>query len=136
MNVRGERGSASLWALALAMVAWISTVAAVLVGVAVTARHRASAAADLAALAAAAAETRATVSGAMLSGTEPAGAEVGGDTASACAAAVAIAVANDATLVECRVTGSVVEVTAAVRVPGLAHLALGSVSASARAGPS
>ena len=49
----GERGSATVWVVALSGVLAAIGVAAVLVGAAVVGRHRATAAADLAALAAA-----------------------------------------------------------------------------------
>jgi hypothetical protein len=140
MSEREDRGSAAVWLIALAMVLWSSTTAVVLVGVAIAARHRAATAADLAALAAATVETRAAFGGdpaTSSGGTAGAPTTPSGDqSVRACAAAEAIAVANDATVVACRLVGSVVEVTAVVRVPGVAHLALGSVSAKARAGPS
>ena len=47
----GERGSATVWVLALSTVLATIGLAVVLVGAAVVARHRATAAADLAALA-------------------------------------------------------------------------------------
>ena len=47
----GERGSATVWVLALSGVLAVLGAACLLVGVAVVARHRAGAAADMAALA-------------------------------------------------------------------------------------
>ena len=47
----GDVGSASLWALSMAMVLWVCVAGVVLAGVAVIARHRAATAADMAALA-------------------------------------------------------------------------------------
>jgi secretion/DNA translocation related TadE-like protein len=121
-----DGGSASLWVLALAMVLWISVAGVVLVGVAVTARHRASTAADLSALAAASAVQRAQLQHDPNFG------------ASACATARAIAAANNATVDSCRVSGAVVDVATTVAIPALAALrlfGLDSVSARARAGP-
>ena len=51
-------GSASLWALSLAMVLWVCVGGVVLAGGAVVARHRAATAADMSALAAASAIAR------------------------------------------------------------------------------
>jgi secretion/DNA translocation related TadE-like protein len=125
-----EAGSASLWALSLAMVLWVCVAAVVLAGVAVIARHRAATAADMAALAAAS----------VIGSGELAGAVAGdpGSGARACAAANAIAVANDASVTSCQVSGQVVDVTTNVRIPALGllgSLGLDSVSARARAGP-
>ena len=53
MNHGGERGSATVWVLALAGVLALVGLAGVLVGAAAVARHRAGSAADLTALAAA-----------------------------------------------------------------------------------
>lgn len=121
-----DAGSASLWALSLAMVLWVCVAGVVLAGVAVTARHRAATAADLAALAGASVVAR------IQSGGDPSG------RASACAAADGIAMANDAIVTSCRVTGQVVDVTTAVHIPALSafgELGFDSVSARARAGP-
>ena len=110
-----ERGSATVWAVALAGVLAAVGLAAVLVGAAVVARHRAASAADLAALAAA---SRA----------------VAGDPA-ACATADEVAQANGAALTTCAVgDGAVVEVTVEVGVL-LGPLGTRSASAVARAGP-
>jgi secretion/DNA translocation related TadE-like protein len=118
MTVRppaGERGSATVWVLALAGVLALVGAAAVLVGAAVVARHRASAAADLAALAAA-------------------GPDLAGD-AGPCAAAEEIAAANAAEVTSCTIgPGGVVEV--AVRVPvEFGGLGVHSATGRARAGP-
>lgn len=111
----GERGSATVWVLALAGLLAVLGVAVVLVGGAVVARHRASAAADLAALAAA-------------------GRAVLADPA-ACATADRIARANGADLEGCVVRPeTVVEVR--VRVPvRLGPLGAFAAHARARAGP-
>ena len=53
MREEGERGSATVWVLALAGVLALVGLAGVLVGAAAVARHRAGSAADLVALAAA-----------------------------------------------------------------------------------
>jgi secretion/DNA translocation related TadE-like protein len=126
----GDAGSASLWALSLAMVLWVCVVGVVLAGVAVFARHRAATAADMAALAAASVIARSE------SARDSDGGSGGGS--KACAAANAIALANDATVTSCHVTGQIVDVTTSVRVPALdplRSLGLDSVSARARAGP-
>ena len=107
----GERGSATVWVLALAGLLAVLGTAAVLVGGAVVARHRASTAADLAALAAA-------------------GRAVFGDPA-ACATAARVARANAAELEGCVVRPeAVVEVR--VQVP-VRFGPLGSFAAHARA---
>ncbi|MGY1806105.1 Rv3654c family TadE-like protein [Blastococcus sp. SYSU D00669] len=110
-----ERGSATVWVLALAGVLAAVGAAAVLVGAAVTARHRAGSAADLAALAAA-------------------GAAVRGDPG-ACAEAGALAARNGAELTACAVgADAVVTVTVAVPVR-LGPLGLFAAEGRARAGP-
>jgi secretion/DNA translocation related TadE-like protein len=121
-----DAGSASLWALSLAMVLWVCVAAIVLAGVAVVARHRAASAADMSALAAASVLARSDI------GTNPDGGS------SACAAAGAIAVANNAIVTSCQVIGQVVDVTTRVGIPalsGLGGLGLDAASARARAGP-
>lgn len=126
----GDAGSASLWALSLAMVLWVCVAGVVLAGVAVVAPHRAATAADMAALAAAS----------VIAQSESAG-ESAGDAdgeSKACAAANAIALANDAIVTSCQVTAQIVDLTTSVRVPALdplRSLGLDSVSARARAGP-
>ena len=125
MNDR-DAGSASLWAMSLAMVLWVCVAAVVLAGVAVVARHRAATAADLSALAAASVIARSGVS------TDPDGGS------SACAAAEALALANDAMVTSCQVIGQDVEITTRVVIPalgGLGGLGLDAVNARARAGP-
>ena len=109
-----ERGSATVWTVALAGVLAAVGLAAVLVGAAVVARHRAGSAADLAALAAA---SRAVV----------------GDPA-ACATAGEVAQANGAALTGCTVGGGVVEVSVEVGVR-LGPLGSRRAAAVARAGP-
>lgn len=112
---RGERGSATVWVLGLSAVLGVVGVAVVLMGAAVTARHRASTAADMAALAAA-------------------GHAVLGDPAP-CVVAARIARANGAALDRCTVGAeATVEVTVGVPVrlgPAGSFVA----SAHARAGP-
>ncbi|GHE12142.1 Rv3654c family TadE-like protein [Klenkia taihuensis] len=111
----GERGSATVWTTALAAVLALVGAAVVLVGAAVVARHRAGAAADLAALAAAAQAVR-------------------GDPG-ACATGAALAAANGAELVSCAVGPDAVvrvEVSVPVRLGPLGLLAAGG---RARAGP-
>ncbi len=123
----GDHGSAALWSLALAMVLWVFACAVIMAGVAVSGRHRAATAADLAALSGASAAARIQLSGAAPNAT------------AACAAARATAAANDAALDSCDVVGTIVTVTTTVTLAGLGHLFghLGPVlvSARARAGP-
>ncbi|MGY1600789.1 Rv3654c family TadE-like protein [Geodermatophilus sp. SYSU D00815] len=115
MSRDGERGSATVWVLALAGVLAAVGTAAVLLAAAVTARHRAGAAADLAALAAAAAAVR-------------------GDPG-ACAAAAELAARNGAELTSCALaSGAVVAVTVAVPLR-LGPLGAFSAEGRARAGP-
>ena len=128
-----DDGSATLWALALVLVLWVSVAGVLLAGIAVAARHRAATAADLAALAAASAMSAASFpppASAMATGAEPMT-----HAAAACAAARQIAEANRATIAGCQVSGAVVEVTATVTIDALRYLGVGAVSASARAGP-
>jgi secretion/DNA translocation related TadE-like protein len=125
-----DAGSASLWALSMAMVLWVCVAGVVLAAVAVIARHRAATAADMAALAAASVMAQGESPGDL--GGDP------GDGSRACAAADAIAVANDATVTSCQLSGQVVDVTTSVRIPALRPLRalrLDSVSGRARAGP-
>ncbi|SDX70250.1 helicase/secretion neighborhood TadE-like protein [Modestobacter sp. DSM 44400] len=111
----GERGSATVWMVALAGLLAAVGMAAVLVGAAVIGRHRAGTAADLAALAAA-------------------GRAVVGDP-QACDVAGRVAAANGATVDSCTVAaGAVVEVR--VRVPvRLGPLGVLDAPGRARAGP-
>jgi len=111
----GDRGSATVWVLALSGILGVLGAAVVLVGAAAVARHRANTAADLAALAAAG---RAALG-------EP----------GACTLAAEVARANAAGLDSCAVDGSaVVEVRVSVPVR-LGRLGVRSASARARAGP-
>ena len=100
-----DRGSASIWLLAVGFVVVSVGTAAALVGVARTDRHRAQAAADLGALAGA----RYAIAG----------------TGTACARAGEIVSANGARLLDCRLEGLDLVVTAG----------LGPARAAARAGP-
>jgi secretion/DNA translocation related TadE-like protein len=121
-----DAGSATLWALSLAMVLWVCLAGVVLAGVAVVARHRAATAADMSALAAASAIARSE-------GDSDAGAGSEG-----CVAANAVALANNAVVTSCDVIGQVVDVTTRVRIPALSWLGsvgLDAVSGRARAGP-
>lgn len=115
MSDDGERGSATVWVLALAGALAVVALAAVLVGGAVVARHRAGSAADLAALAAAG---RAVLA-------DP----------GACAVAEEVAAANGAVLERCTVrAGAVVEVEVAVPFR-LGPLGRRDAAGRARAGP-
>lgn len=110
-----DRGSGTIWVLAFAAVIWVGGIAAMAVGGVRGARHRAAAAADLAALAGAA---RAVAGG-----------------ADACGRAKVIAVQSGARLLRCRVRGDVVEVS--VTVDLVVPMGLGAVQvlSRARAGP-
>jgi secretion/DNA translocation related TadE-like protein len=110
-----ERGSATVWVLALGGVLALVGAAALLVGGATLARHRATAAADLSALAAA-------------------GRAMAGD-ADACATAAALASANAAELTSCTVgPGAVVDVSVSVPV-WLGPVGILEATGWARAGP-
>lgn len=109
-----ERGSATVWVLMACGVVAVIGAAAVLVGAAVVARHRATAAADLAALA---------------------GAVRAVEGSDACQAAARFAGANAAELTACTATPDAV-VTVEVGVPvRLGRLGVFSATARARAGP-
>jgi len=114
--VADERGGATILA-AFAIAAIASVLVAVLhIGGAVVARHRAQSAADLAALAAAAAQV------------------AGGPDSCAAARDLARAQQPPADVIDCRVTGS--DVVVAVRVPvALGAFGVRWADARARAGP-
>lgn len=112
--VAAERGSATVWVLALVAVVWTLSMAMFCVGQVLGARHRAAAAADLSALAAAEQ---------ALWGRDR-----------ACGAAVEVATAQGARLSGCAVTGLVADVAVEVPLRGLlGHFP--PASARARAGP-
>jgi secretion/DNA translocation related TadE-like protein len=114
-RIDDERGSATVWVVALAGVLALVGAAVVLFGAAVVARHRATSAADLAALAGAG---RAVVGA-----------------PDACAAVVRVATANQAMVDSCVVqSGAVVEVRLHVDVR-LGPLGATKATARARAGP-
>ncbi|MQA83095.1 MAG: hypothetical protein GEV03_00335 [Streptosporangiales bacterium] len=112
----GQRGSATIWVLTLAAVLWSIAVAVMVVGQARAVRHRAGAAADLAALAAA---RHALVWG-----------------SGACKPAGAVARVNGGTLVACTVRDRTVDVVVEVPFGRLGSI-VGerTVRARARAGP-
>jgi secretion/DNA translocation related TadE-like protein len=112
--LRQDRGSGTVWMIALMALVWLVAVVAMSIGGVRAARHRAHAAADLAALAAASHAIEGS--------------------ARACGVAAAIARAVRGRLTECALRGRVADVTvvAASRVPGFGAL---HVRASARAGP-
>jgi len=122
-----ERGSATLWTVAVALVVMMSTAAVLLIAIAISARHRVATAADLAALAAASVLASAQVAGDSLTTNA---------TEQACRAARDIADANGARLSECQINGSIVDVLTTLTVPAIGYLGEHSVSARARAGPS
>ena len=139
-------GTASVWALSMAMVLWVCVAGVVFGGVAVIARHRAATAADMAALAGAsvlahgesAGQSDAGSASGSASGSAGVAAAASAAGSAACAAANAVALANGAIVTSCHVTANVVDVTASVRIPALGllgGLGLDSVSARARAGP-
>ncbi|MDA8370190.1 MAG: flp pilus-assembly TadE/G-like family protein [Nocardiopsaceae bacterium] len=106
-----ETGSGTIWVLTLCLLIWFTAFTVVLVAGIRTDRHRAATAADLAALAGA---------GQAAQGQDR-----------SCAAARRTAEANGARLVDCALTGLVLQ--AKVRVP--ARTWPGTVTARARAGP-
>ncbi|MGV0744209.1 Rv3654c family TadE-like protein [Mycolicibacterium sp. XJ870] len=110
----GDRGSASLLAAAMIAILLIFTACAAYLGAAVIARHRAQAAADLAALGAA---------GAVASGPD-----------GACAQATRIASAMRASVTACRIDGLDVVLDVQVAVD-LGRWGVGPAKAAARAGP-
>lgn len=114
-SLRDERGSATVWVLALAGLLAVLGAAVVLVGAALVARHRATTAADLAALAGA--------GRAVLGDPDP------------CLAAARIAAANDGVADRCTLRpGAVVEVQVHVTVR-LGPVGGFHAGARARAGP-
>ena len=113
-SLREDRGSGTLWMAAVAVILSLMASTVVLLGLAQTARHKANAAADLAALAAAQV---------LLDGT-----------GSACDEAVQNASANGARLTGCSVDGEIVSVSVSVGVR-LGRFGIGHAEASARAGP-
>jgi secretion/DNA translocation related TadE-like protein len=95
-----DRGSATVWVLAVCLLTWSGTTAALSIGAAVVTRHRAESAADLAALAGA----RAAADGA-------------GDP---CAAANRVAEAMRARVAACDLLGDgSVQVVTVIALPGL-----------------
>jgi secretion/DNA translocation related TadE-like protein len=111
-----ERGSASVWLLAVGLVLVAAGLAGTAVGAAHVAAHQARSAADLAALAGAA---RAVEGPAV-----------------ACARAAELVAANRARLVGCRLDGLDLTVTVEVRPAGFARAAVARAAhATARAGP-
>jgi secretion/DNA translocation related TadE-like protein len=109
-----DRGSVTIWAAALAGLIWLSCSAALLYGGAVTGRHRAETAADLAALAAAV--------------------QVPDGAPAACARAATVAAGNGGSLRGCRLVGDDVEVEVS-RPVRLGGLGVRTAHARARAGP-
>jgi secretion/DNA translocation related TadE-like protein len=108
-----ERGSASVLVLTVFAALAVGTVLLAVVAGAVVAQRRAAAAADLAALAGAAALQRG---------------------ADGCAAAAGVSRRNGAELLACRASGDVVQVTVGAELPVRFGRRL-TVSAQARAGP-
>lgn len=111
----GERGSGTLWMVAAMGLLWSVGTMAMMVGGVRAARHRAYAAADLAALAAAAHASR--------------GAE------EACGLAARVARESGGRLRRCVLRGRVSEVTVTTVVPVRPHVGPLTATAQARAGP-
>lgn len=109
-----DRGSATVFAIAVIMLVTCAGLAGLTLGSALVARHRTAAAADLAALAGAARAAE-------------------GQTG-VCAQARAVASANRAELASCRMAGQVVEVVAVIRLPSLFGVPM-TARSRARAGP-
>ena len=109
-----DRGSVTIWAVALAGLVWLGSSAAFVYGSAIAARHEAESAADLAALAAAV--------------------HVPDGAASACAVAARIAARNGASLRACEAVAEEVEIVVSRRL-GLPRLGGFTAVARARAGP-
>ncbi|WP_106348191.1 Rv3654c family TadE-like protein [Antricoccus suffuscus] len=109
-----ERGSGTIWVVAMAMVLCVVALSVMLLGLAQTARHKANSAADLAALAAA----QVLIDG----------------TGSPCDVASGNAAANGARITSCAVDGEVVLIAVSVDVH-LGRFGLGTATATARAGP-
>lgn len=107
-----QRGSATVWTLVACVLLGLAATGGAVGGAVLVAHREAGAAADLAALAGAAA---------LQEGRE------------GCAAAGTVAVANDARLVSCAVAGAEVRVVVRSGVEALGHLL--DVDARARAGP-
>ena len=116
----GDRGSGTMLAIAAIIALATASLAAVLLGYAIAARHRSAAAADLAALAGAMQITGPT--------------QVAGGRAAACQKAAAVSKANGAELTSCTVVGEITEVVATVRLPSLFGIAV-TARSRARAGP-
>lgn len=109
---RGERGSAALWTVITGLAFMLVAATLALAGTVTVARHRAQAAADLAALA-----------GAL---------DAWDGQAAACDRAADVSVRNGASLVACRLDGLDAIVTVEVAIGSALQ---GVVRASARAGP-
>lgn len=107
-----DRGSASVWWLAVGLALLGAGLAGAAVGAAHVARHQAQSAADLAALAGAA--------------------RAGEGTAAACARAAEIVAANQARLTDCQLDGLDITVTVEMTPAGVVS---GVAIATARAGP-
>ena len=122
-----DRGSATLWTVAVALVVMMSTATVMLIAIAISARHRVATAADLSALAAASVLASAQVADSNMTTSA---------TEQACRAARDIAEANGARLSQCQIDGPIVDVVTTVTMPAIAYLGAQSVSAHARAGPS
>ena len=110
-----DQGSATILVLGICLIAMVLATAVAATGSAIVARHRAQAAADLGALAAA-------------------DVLVGRASGAPCAAAARVASAQGATLTECELSGTDVLVRASVEPRGPVA-ALGVAVAAARAGP-
>jgi hypothetical protein len=135
----GDRGAGTVLALGLIGLLAAATIATATLGRVMVARHRASAAADLAALAVAAALVDASVTGGPVStGAQPAavaGAPGDASPSAPCRRGAHVATVNGARLTRCE-AGEAGEVRVLVQVStGVALPPFGVATAQARAGP-
>ena len=111
---RPDRGASTIWVVGMCAVVTAAAVVVVGLALAITARHRAESAADLAALA---------------------GAVAGSTSADPCPQARRAAEANGARLVSCTVSGAEVEVVTSVAAPTWLVRVVSEARGAARAGP-
>lgn len=135
----GDRGAGTVLALCLIGVLAAATIATATLGRVMVARHRASAAADLAALAVAAALVDASATGGPVSTGAPPGAAAGAprdaSPSASCRRGAHVATVNGAHLARCE-TGEAGEVRVLVKVStGVALPPFRVATAQARAGP-
>ncbi|GLZ13768.1 hypothetical protein Acsp04_40030 [Actinomadura sp. NBRC 104425] len=115
MKSAGDEGAGTLWSVAFMAILWFSAVAAMTVGGVRVARHRADAAADLAALAAAA--------------------RVAEGAGEACRSAAIVVRGFGGRLKSCRVRGDIVDVSVTMAVTGAVAIGDIRIVSRARGGP-